>query len=284
MSEHLDRQQLDRFRQRTMAAEELLQAGDHLNECAECRDRLGESIDWRAPLFGDPERLPDAGGRLSLHLSFEQLAGYIDLTLADVARTRVDSHLRECRACLEELRDLAELASELRDATADPALESWMQRSIPELKQWARGRVPANMDADALVQDVVSRATRHLGHVRPRHPGALQPFLRRALVNRIRDEVRRRIGPSSFADELAAARLFDSVSPMEQMIGASDAADYEQALSRLSAQDRELIVARLEARWSMTDIATCFGMKTQEEAHAAVTRALHKLTEEMRRS
>src|SRR5512134_1877578 len=86
--------------------------------------------------------------------------------------------------------ELLELAKE-----GDPqALDRLLERCVPALRRWAHGRLPPaarslNDTAD-VVQDTVISAMRHLEAFESRHQGALQAYLRRAVMNRIRDPIR----------------------------------------------------------------------------------------------
>src|SRR6202035_2381849 len=75
------------------------------------------------------------------------------------------------------------------------ALNRLFARYLPSLRRWASGRLPRwardLMDTDDLVQETMIRAVKRLGAFESRHEGALQAYLRQAVVNRIRDEVRR---------------------------------------------------------------------------------------------
>ena len=75
------------------------------------------------------------------------------------------------------------------------ALDRLFARCLPPLRRWARGRLPRwtrdLMDTDDLVQETVLRAVKRVDAFEPRHEGALQAYLRQAVMNRIRDEVRR---------------------------------------------------------------------------------------------
>ena len=75
------------------------------------------------------------------------------------------------------------------------ALDRLFTRFMPSLRRWASGRLPRwsrdLMDTDDLVQETVIRAVKRIDHFESRHEGALQAYLRQAIVNRIRDEVRR---------------------------------------------------------------------------------------------
>src|SRR5690349_24879010 len=75
------------------------------------------------------------------------------------------------------------------------ALNHLFARYLPSLRRWASGRLPRwtrdLMDTDDLVQETVVRAVKRIDRFESRHEGALQAYLRQAVVNRIRDEVRR---------------------------------------------------------------------------------------------
>ena len=79
------------------------------------------------------------------------------------------------------------------------ALDVVLEREIPELRRWARGRLPrwarALVDTGDLVQDTLARTVPHLSRFEPRHRKALQAYLRSAVDNRIRDELRRTAEP-----------------------------------------------------------------------------------------
>src|SRR3954471_18047809 len=75
------------------------------------------------------------------------------------------------------------------------AVNLLIERSVPPLKRWARGRLPvwarSLAETQDLVQDAVVRALPHLRTFEARHPGALQAYLRQAVANHIKDEIRR---------------------------------------------------------------------------------------------
>src|SRR3954468_20823497 len=74
------------------------------------------------------------------------------------------------------------------------ALERLFERCIPALRRWARGRLPLSargmLDTADLVQDTVIATLRALDGFEARHQGALQAYLRQAVMNRIRDAIR----------------------------------------------------------------------------------------------
>jgi RNA polymerase sigma factor (sigma-70 family) len=164
------------------------------------------------------------------------------------------------------------------------ALNDLFARYLPSLRRWASGRLPRwtrdLMDTDDLVQETVVRAVKRMDRFESRHEGALQAYLRQAVVNRIRDEVRRakRVPASEVLDDNAADL---GASPLEDAIGAEALQRYEAALGRLRREEREAIVARVEMEGSYADVARALGKPSADAARMAVTRALLRLAEEM---
>jgi RNA polymerase sigma factor (sigma-70 family) len=108
----------------------------------------------------------------------------------------------------------------------------------------------------------------------------MQAYLRQSVINRIRDEVRR-IGRQPPPLELPDDHPSDRTSPLEFAIQAEAYDHYRDALSRLSAKDRELIVGRIEVQWSLAEIAHRFGLRTVDAARMAVNRAVKRLTTDL---
>jgi RNA polymerase sigma-70 factor, ECF subfamily len=166
------------------------------------------------------------------------------------------------------------------------ALDRLFARYLPSLRRWASGRLPRwsrdLMDTDDLVQETVVRAVKRIDRFESRHEGALQAYLRQAVVNRIRDEVRR-AKRSPMATPLDDNASDGSASPLETAIGAEALERYEAALARLRPEEREAIVARVEMDGSYQDVARALGKPSADAARMAVSRALLRLAEEMGR-
>ena len=115
----------------------------------------------------------------------------------------------------------------------------------------------------------------------PHGEGAIGAYLRQAVLNRIRDEIRRvKRQPER---EALADGPSSTASPLELAIGTETVERYERALGRLSPTDREAVVAAVEMNYSPEDLATVLGRPTANAARVAVVRALKRLAEEMRR-
>jgi RNA polymerase sigma-70 factor (ECF subfamily) len=167
------------------------------------------------------------------------------------------------------------------------ALNRLLQRYLPRLTRWASGRLPRwardLCDTDDLVQDTLIRSLANLPRFEAHGDGALQAYLRTAVINRIRDEVRRR-GRQPDTQPLDDTLRAGGQSPLEESIGREALAKYDRALDQLSVEDRELIVARIELGCSYSEIAEELDRPTPDAARMAVSRALVRLAEEMRRA
>jgi RNA polymerase sigma factor (sigma-70 family) len=183
---------------------------------------------------------------------------------------------------LESTFDLVERAK-----TGDgDALNRLFARFMPALRRWASGRLPRwtrdLMDTDDLVQETVLRSVKRIEAFESRHEGALQAYLRQAVVNRIRDEIRR-TKRSPIATELDENQSDGTTSPLDAAIGQEAVERYEAALARLRPEEREAIVARIEMDGSYQEVAQALGKPSADAARMAVSRALLRLAEEMNR-
>jgi RNA polymerase sigma factor (sigma-70 family) len=166
------------------------------------------------------------------------------------------------------------------------AVDRLFARYLPALRRWASGRLPRwsrdLMETDDLVQETVIRAIKRLDGFESRHEGALQAYLRQAIINRIRDEIRRssRTPPTTGLDEDHAD---SAASPLEAAIGVEAVERYEAALARLTPEQREAIVARVEMDCTYQEVAQALGKASPDAARMAVSRALLRLAEEMNR-
>jgi len=165
------------------------------------------------------------------------------------------------------------------------ALDRLLQRYLPRLTRWASGRLPRwardLSDTDDLVQDTLVRAVKNLPRFTPQGEGALQAYLRTAVMNRIRDEVRRR-GRQPDPAPLDPALADDGQSPLEEAIGRELLDKYDRALDRLPPDEQELVIARVEMGCSYAEIAETSGRASADAARMAVSRALVRLAQEMR--
>jgi RNA polymerase sigma-70 factor (ECF subfamily) len=166
------------------------------------------------------------------------------------------------------------------------ALDWLLARYLPRLQRWASGRLPGGvrtmLDTGDLVQDAVINALRHLNTIEIRTEGALQAYLRRAVNNRIVD-LYRRAKRRPARDEISDHQPAAAPSPLEDLIGAEALESYENALASLRDEERQAVVLRVEFGLDYEEIAAQLAKPSAAAARMAVTRAIARLADEMRR-
>ena len=167
--------------------------------------------------------------------------------------------------------------------SGNPAAQNLLlARYLPALRAWARGRVPDQLrnllDTDDLVQVTLVRALDHVEGFVPRHGGAFTGYLRRILINCIRDEVRRhrRRPQQELIEETLAT---NEVSPLDSLIGTELAARYEDALEHLTPEQAEAVLMRVELGFTYEQIREAMGGTTPDAARMLVVRGLVRLSE-----
>jgi RNA polymerase sigma factor (sigma-70 family) len=162
----------------------------------------------------------------------------------------------------------------------EAALNEVFTRAIPLLKRWASGRLPRwtrdMIDTDDLVQETVINTLKHIDVFEYRADAALQAYLRQAVMNRIRNEIRRATRHPA-PSPLDSAAPDAGLSPLEELIGKQTLEAYDEALSALDPEEREALIGRVELGLSYADLAVAMGRPSADAARMAVGRALLKL-------
>ena len=165
------------------------------------------------------------------------------------------------------------------------ALDALFARHVKPLRRWISGRLPRwardMADTDDLVQDALLQTFKRIDVFDPRGPGALQAYLRQAVFNRVRDELRRK-GRRPDSTDLDGVDVASDQSPLEDAIGGEAVEKYERALGRLRPEEREAIVARVELGYTYEELAEALGKPSADAARKAAQRALVRLASEMR--
>jgi RNA polymerase sigma-70 factor (ECF subfamily) len=163
-------------------------------------------------------------------------------------------------------------------------LDALFARLLPSLQRWAHGRLWRGardlLETADLVQQAMVGALRHISHIEPRRRDALRAYLRQAIRNRVKDEVRRS-GRRPHLVPVEPADVAGGDSPLSQLLSAEREERFRQALARLRPEERDLVVARLELGYSYAQISVATGRPSVDAARMAVRRALLRLAEEM---
>jgi len=160
------------------------------------------------------------------------------------------------------------------------AVEALMARYLVRLQRWASGRIPASarglLDTNDVVQDALLGTFQRLEHFTPKHDGALMAYLRTAVGNRIRMELRRRQPAETVTDDADTLPSGDP-SPLEMAVSRAAFARYEQALAELDEDDRAAIVGRFEMGYSYDALARAMNRPSSDAARKMVERAVRRL-------
>jgi RNA polymerase sigma-70 factor (ECF subfamily) len=165
------------------------------------------------------------------------------------------------------------------------ASDELVERYLPELRRWTSGRLPLwarhAVDTDDLIQDTLIEVFRRINTFEYRGDGALLAYLRQALMNRIRNQIRA-AGRRPPTGELDEQMENAGASPLEAAIGSEALVAYDTALEKLQPADREAIVARIELGLTYPELALALNKPSPDAARMAVTRALVRLTGHLR--
>ncbi len=157
-----------------------------------------------------------------------------------------------------------------------------VQRYLPVLQLWARGRLPASargmVETDDLVQVTLLRALKHMEGFEQRKDGAFFAYLRRILLNVLRDEIRR--SQRKPHGETIDEELPDPAPSLLEEVASKQVMDaYEDALSLLPEKQQEAVILRVEMGMTHPQVAEALGMASASAARMAVSRALVRLAE-----
>lgn len=187
------------------------------------------------------------------------------------------------RAEHEDDRSTTVLLSQARSGDA-AARDELVRRLLPRLRRWAHGRLPQSArdlsDTDDLVQVSLLRALNHVSEFEPQREGAFLAYLRRIVLNAVRDELRRagrRPGRANLDESLPQP----GPSLVEQAIGREAMEAYEAALATLPEEQREAVIMRVEFGYTYPEIAEALGKPSANAARMAVSRALLCVAEVM---
>lgn len=164
------------------------------------------------------------------------------------------------------------------------ALDELCSRYLPRLYRWASGRLPSNVrravDTGDLVQEIFLSTIGRLEGLHPRSPGSFTAYLRKALLNRIKDETRK-VGRKPELAALGGNEADTAPSPLDRTIGLDLREQYESAMMQLKEDDRAAVFLRVELKMGYAEIAGVLNKPSPDAARMTVQRALVRLAEGM---
>lgn len=169
------------------------------------------------------------------------------------------------------------------------AIDGLFARYAPWLRRRARGRLPAwardGTGTSDMVQDALQHTYRRLEWFESKHVSAMRAYLRRAVDNRIRDELRRATRRLAVNRSLASegpVRAFEDGAPQYRLLRDEETwRRYRDGLKALNEKDRRLIAGRAELGYRYEQLAAIEGLPSADAARKAVKRALIRLSAAM---
>lgn len=165
------------------------------------------------------------------------------------------------------------------------AREQLFARYLPLIRRVAHGRVPecvrGQIDTDDLVQSAFQRALSHIDRFEPRREGAFLAYLRRIVLNQIRDAARRahhRPPAGALPNDVPCTHA----TTLQQAIGREALEAYEAELMQLAPRRRRAVILRLEFHLSFTEIAEALDLPSATAARLVVGRAIDHLAKRIR--
>jgi predicted anti-sigma-YlaC factor YlaD len=125
MTSHLKPEELRQFRTRSLDAQHLQRADEHLNGCTGCRELYRRTVAAPPP--------PSMAIEIAepLHLAYEQIAAYLDAGPDSQQRATVQQHVSICKACALEVKQLERFDARLRQMRAPaPAAAKLQEPSL----------------------------------------------------------------------------------------------------------------------------------------------------------
>ena len=171
----------------------------------------------------------------------------------------------------------------------DSAIELLFARYAPWVRRRVRGRLPHwarnGITTSDLAQDVLHHTFARLNWFESKHMSALRGYLRRAVENRVQDELRRatrRLDKSHFTAPQEPRRpSMDAPPQHQQLLNKEMWKRYRDGLKVLKERDRRLIVGRAELGYNYRQLAAIERMPSADAARKALKRAVIRLSKVM---
>lgn len=169
------------------------------------------------------------------------------------------------------------------------AIEVLFTRYSPWVRSRVRGRLPqwarSGITTSDLAQDVLHHTFARLQWFESKHMSALRGYLRRAVENRVQDELRRatrRLDDRHVRPPQEPFRPSEDASPQhQQLLNKEMWKRYRDGLKGLKDRDRRLIVGRAELGYSYRQLAAIERLPSADAARKALMRAVIRLSKVM---
>jgi len=156
MIPHLSEEQVVLYRNRSLAAAELLRASQHIAECETCRAQIASQSELYAGVEAFRAIL-DAEAADPSHLTYHEMAEYVDKQSTGEDAAQVEKHVQECKSCAAELAQIEALRRDLEASGISPGWSDRLSSLWREIFGWKGAFVLAGAAACALLVLLVVR-------------------------------------------------------------------------------------------------------------------------------
>ena len=176
------------------------------------------------------------------------------------------------------------LFHQAKDGDGD-AMERLYGRIIPRLQRFAQGRVPRAArrisDTQEVVQEIVCKSLDRMEDFVPQNEGALMRYLRKAVMNRIRDLGRRKVRDQGLDESPAVCS--PELSPVEAAAGKETYQLYEQAREELPDDQKQAVTMHIELGYNHHELGKALD-RSSEAARKVLARGLKNLASRMQQA
>jgi hypothetical protein len=164
MASHLSTTDIKRYRSKAVTADEVRRLASHLSECEDCRRNFlgSEGVDAAYSLVR--HNLKSVDRSAGTHITYEDMAEYVDGDLDAKGRDVVEAHVKSCADCESDVAELIRLREAIR--SDEGAVAAVSPASTPF---WHRTAFRIGLEALAvllIISGVVWFSTRQIGSLR----------------------------------------------------------------------------------------------------------------------
>lgn len=150
----------------------------------------------------------------------------------------------------------------------------------PLLSKWAHGRMPRHardyLDTNDVVQDTMTLAFKNHNQLKADNPGAFFCYLRQIFLNQIKQELRK-----NKPFQVALTTQFTNSEKLAYEEDMNSMMAYDVAIDKLSEDEKQAVVMRLEFGLSHQEIADLMNKNSPDAARVFINRAVAKLAKLM---
>src|SRR5262245_23410471 len=114
MRGHLSNSEIDKYRKKTVTADEVRAFESHLSGCEQCRRSFTTATDLDAAYDVVQYSLKPESESGAPHFAYDELAAYVDGHLDAPRRNIIEGHFESCQDCEDDVAEMTKLRDAIR--------------------------------------------------------------------------------------------------------------------------------------------------------------------------